>query len=156
LTQLRGKNSRSWSDAIMVARDPRGDCIALLCKLIGLRVVRGDSEHSGWEALSVLARHVERGSCALITADGSGRARRAKVGAVAVASATGMPLVVGADCRPAIFERHKWDSARTPLPFGRVAIAVGKTSSLQLFRDASDIEAARLWLQSALDEGAQN
>ena len=140
----------------MVARDPRGDCIALLCKLIGLRVVRGDSEHSGWEALSVLARHVERGSCALITADGSGRARRAKVGAVAVASATGMPLVVGADCRPAIFERHKWDSARTPLPFGRVAIAVGKTSSLQLFRDASDIEAARLWLQSALDEGAQN
>jgi lysophospholipid acyltransferase (LPLAT)-like uncharacterized protein len=141
--------------AIMVARDPRGDCIALLCKLIGLRVVRGDSEHSGWEALTVLARHVERGSCALITADGGGRARRAKIGAVALASATGMPLVaLGADCRPAIFERHKWDSARTPLPFGRVAIAVGKTSSLQLFRE--DIEAARLWLQSALDEGAQN
>lgn len=137
--------------AIMVARDPRGDCLAWLCRLLGLRVVRGDSEHGGWEALSVLAREVERGMCALITADGGGPAREAKVGAVVLASATGMPLVaLGADCRPAIFELHKWDAARTPLPFGRVAIAVGKSHNLQLFKEAGEVEAARLWLQSAL------
>ncbi|MFY9611473.1 MAG: DUF374 domain-containing protein [Blastocatellia bacterium] len=137
--------------AIMVARDPRGDCLAWLCRLLGLRVVRGDSENGGWEALAVLARQVERGVCALITADGGGPAREAKVGAVALASATGMPLVVlGADCRPAIFERNKWDSARTPLPFGRVAIAAGKPHSLRLFKEAGEVEAARLWLQSAL------
>jgi lysophospholipid acyltransferase (LPLAT)-like uncharacterized protein len=63
-----------------------------------------------------------------------------------------MPLVaLGADCRPAIFERNKWDAARTPLPFARVAIAVGEPRTLQLFREAGDVEAARLWLQSALD-----
>lgn len=138
--------------AIMIARDPRGDCLAWLCKLLGLRVVRGDSEHSGWEALSVLARHVERGVCALITADGGGPAREAKVGAVALASATGKPLfALGADCRPAIFERHKWDAARTPLPFGRVAIAVAKPHTLQLFREADEVEGACLWLREALD-----
>lgn len=143
--------------AIMVARDPRGDCLAWLCRLLGLRVVRGDSEHGGWEALAVLAQQVERGVCALITADGGGPAREAKVGAVALASATGRPLVaLGADCRPAIFERHKWDAARTPLPFGRVAIAVGKPHSSQLFREVGEVEAARLWLQSALDEAADS
>jgi len=141
--------------AIMVARDPRGDCLALLCKLLGLRVVRGDSEHGGWEALSVLAQKLEHGICALITADGGGPAREAKVGAVALASATGMPLfALGADCRPAIFERHKWDTSRTPLPFGRVAIAIGKPRCFQVFREAGEVEAARLWLQSALDAAA--
>lgn len=137
--------------AIMVASDPRGDCLALLCKLLGFRIVRGDSEHGGWEALSVLAQQLEHGMCALITADGGGPAREAKVGAVALASATGMPLfALGADCRPAIFERHKWDAARTPLPFGRVAIAVDNPHYLQLFKEAEEVEAARLWLQSAL------
>jgi lysophospholipid acyltransferase (LPLAT)-like uncharacterized protein len=66
-----------------------------------------------------------------------------------------MPLVaLGADCRPAIFERHKWDAARTPLPFGRVAIAVGKPHSSQLFREVGEVEAARLWLQSALSSAS--
>lgn len=137
--------------AIMIARDPRGDCLAWLCRLLGLRVVRGDSDHAGWEALRILAREVERGTCALITADGGGRAREAKVGAAAIASATGAPLIaLGADCRPAIYERHKWDAARTPLPFGRVALALGGSRKLPLFKDAGDVEAARLWLQSAL------
>ncbi|HEY7544328.1 MAG TPA: DUF374 domain-containing protein, partial [Blastocatellia bacterium] len=102
---------------IMISRDPRGDSLAMLCRMLKLRVVRGDSEERGWEALFMLAREIERGGCALITADGGGPRQVAKVGAVALASATGVPLVaVGADCRPAIFERHKWDQARTPLP----------------------------------------
>lgn len=137
--------------AIMVACDARGDCLAWLCRLLGLRVVRGDSDHGGWEALCALAQEVERGACALITADGGGSAREAKVGAVALASATGMPLVaLGADCRPAIFERHKWDAARTPLPFSRLAIAVGKSRRLQPFGEADEVEAARLSLTAAL------
>ncbi|HEY7547226.1 MAG TPA: hypothetical protein VID27_20195, partial [Blastocatellia bacterium] len=65
----------------------------------------------------------------------------AKVGAVALASATGVPLVaVGADCRPAIFERHKWDQARTPLPFGRIAITIGQARRFPVFIDAASVE----------------
>jgi lysophospholipid acyltransferase (LPLAT)-like uncharacterized protein len=142
--------------AIMVARDPRGDCLAWLCRLLGLRVVRGDGEHGGWEALAVLAGQVARGTCAVITADGGGPARKAKAGAAALASATGMPLLaVGADCRPAIYERRKWDAARTPLPFGRMVIAIGNSRSLHLFEEADEVEAARLWLQSALDSASE-
>ncbi len=141
--------------AIMIARDPRGDCLALFCLLLGLRVVRGESGESGWEALAELAREMARGVCAVITADGGGAARVAKVGAVAFASATGAPLApVGADCRPAIYERHKWDRVRTPLPFGHVAIALGQPRDYPALADLASIEAARRGLQDALNEVA--
>ena len=140
---------------IMVARDPRGDCLALLCRMLGLRVVRGESGEGGWSALAALAREVGRGSCALITADGGGPARSAKVGAVALASATGAPLVaVGADCRPALFERRKWDRARNPVPFGRVTVALGRSQLIPPLDDSSSVERERCRLQSALEESA--
>jgi lysophospholipid acyltransferase (LPLAT)-like uncharacterized protein len=140
--------------AIMIARDPRGDCLALFCRLLGLRVVRGESGESGWDALAQLAREMARG-CAVITADGGGPARVAKVGAVALASATGAPLMpVGADCRPAIYERRKWDRVRTPLPFGHVAIALGQPRDYSALADLASIEAARCGLQDALNDVA--
>jgi lysophospholipid acyltransferase (LPLAT)-like uncharacterized protein len=96
-----------------------------------------------------------RGVCAVMTADGGGPARVAKVGAVALASATGAPLApVGADCRPAIYERHKWDQVRTPLPFGRVAIALGRPRDCPALADLTSIEEARRRLQDALNEVA--
>ena len=114
--------------AIMVARDPRGDSLSLLCRLLGLRVVRGDREQGGWEALAELAGEIERGACATITADGGGPAREAKVGTVALASATGVPLLaLGADCYPALSMPHKWDAPRNPLPFSRLAITVSES-----------------------------
>ncbi|HEX7228406.1 MAG TPA: DUF374 domain-containing protein, partial [Candidatus Binatia bacterium] len=104
--------------AIMISRDPRGDYIALLCRMIGFHVVRGDSEEGGWEALSRLTRELVNGASVVITADGGGPARQAKVGAVVLASAAGVPLIpLTADCHPALVEPHKWDAARNPLPF---------------------------------------
>jgi lysophospholipid acyltransferase (LPLAT)-like uncharacterized protein len=141
--------------AIMVARDPRGDCLSLFCRLLGVRVVRGESGESGWEALAQLAREMARGCCAVITADGRGPASVAKIGAVALASATRAPLIpVGADCRPAIYERHKWDRVRTPLPFGHVAITLGRPRDYPALADLASIEAARRGLQDALNEVA--
>jgi len=141
--------------AIMIACDPRGDCLALFCRLLGLRVVRGESSESGWEALAELAREMARGVCAVITAGGGGPARVAKVGAVALASATGAPLMtVGADCRPAIYERHKWDRVRTPISFGHVAIALGQPRDYSVLADLASIEEARRLLQYALNEVA--
>ncbi len=139
--------------AIMIARDPRGDCLALLCRWLGLRVVRGESGERGWEALAELALDISHGACAVITADGGGPALVAKMGAVALASATGATLVsVGADCRPAIYARHKWDRGRTPLPFGRVSVALGHSRQLSVFKDFASIEEARSWLQESLNE----
>jgi lysophospholipid acyltransferase (LPLAT)-like uncharacterized protein len=98
---------------------------------------------------------IERGACAIITADGGGPARVAKVGAVALSSTTGAPLLaVGADCRPALGQPHKWDAARIPLPFGRVAVALCESHLSPILTDRESIEGARLLLQRALDGAA--
>jgi hypothetical protein len=65
--------------AIMISGDPRGDCLALLCRFLGVEVVRGGGDEGGWEALIQLSSRIDSGKAVLITADGSGPARVAKV-----------------------------------------------------------------------------
>jgi lysophospholipid acyltransferase (LPLAT)-like uncharacterized protein len=140
--------------AILITSDPRGDSLSLLCRMLDLRVVRVTAE-GGWAALSKLASEIEQGACAIITADGLGPARVAKVGAVALSSATAVPiLTAGADCHPAIPMPHKWDAARIPLPLGRVRMAFSEARHCPDFTDSTSIENARLWLEQALNEAA--
>ena len=87
------KRRPPFRTVIMVSHDPRGDSLALLCRMIGFHVVRGDSEEGGWEALLQLARELMNGASVILTADGGGPARQAKVGAIALASAVGVPLI---------------------------------------------------------------
>jgi hypothetical protein len=140
---------------LMVSRDPRGDCVALFCRWLGFKIVRGDAEHGGWKALIEIANEVQNGAGALISPDGGGPPFVARVGAVALASAVGVPLIpVGADCSPSVFERHKWDDARNPLPYGRIAVACGEPLTFPSFEDAASLERARQQLQDALDGAA--
>lgn len=138
--------------AIMIAGDPRGDFLALLCRLLGLEVVRGSDESGGWTALAGLAQTLTRAACVIITADGGGPARVAKIGAVALAAAAGVPLVpIAADCNPAIEETHKWDAARNPVPFCSLTILVGPAQRFEYFKDLASLEQARLWLEHTLN-----
>jgi lysophospholipid acyltransferase (LPLAT)-like uncharacterized protein len=138
--------------AIMIAGDPRGDFLALLCRMLGLKVVRGSDEHGGWTALAELAQALTQGACVIITADGGGPARVAKLGAVALASAAAVPLVpIAADCHPAIQESHKWDAARNPVPFCSLTILVGPAQRFEFFKDLTSLEQARSWLETTLN-----
>ena len=140
---------------LMVSRDARGDCVALFCRWLGFEVVRGDAEHGGWKALIEIANEVHQGAAALISPDGGGPPLVARVGAVALASAAGVPLIpVGADCSPSVFEQHKWDDARNPLPYGRIAVACGEPLNFPSFEDAASLEMAREQLKDALNRAA--
>ena len=137
---------------IMIAGDPRGDYLAMLCRMVGLGVVRGDSESGGREALQQLVNELSNGACVILTADGGGPARIAKVGAVALASSAGVPLIpVAADCHPAIEERHKWDAARNPLPFGKLSVLIGAPLHVGPLLDLRSIEEARSGLEVAIN-----
>jgi lysophospholipid acyltransferase (LPLAT)-like uncharacterized protein len=141
---------------IMISADPRGDYLTILCRMLGLQVVRGDSEERGWEALLQLQREVASGSCVFITADGGGPARTAKVGAVALALTTDVPLIpLSADCHPGIEERHKWDRARNPVPFCRLTLSVGESRRFKPFTDYSTFEQNLEWLEAKLNELGQ-
>jgi lysophospholipid acyltransferase (LPLAT)-like uncharacterized protein len=140
---------------LMVSRDPRGDCVALFCRWLGFEIVRGDAEHGGWKALIEIANEVHNGAAALISPDGAGPPYVARVGAAGLASAVGVPLIpVGADCRPSVFERHKWDDARNPLPYSRIAVVCGEPLTFPWFEDADALERARQQLQEALNRAA--
>jgi len=141
---------------IMVAGDPRGDSLALLCRLLGFQVVRGSSEAGGWEALESLANALAEGACVFLTADGGGPARVVKVGALALASGASVPLLaVAADPYPAIVESHKWDAARNPLPFGSILVALGPSRVFTRFADKNSLEEARGWLNNTLDQAGK-
>ena len=153
LLVIFAKRRPSSRTAIMISRDPRGDYLAMLCRMIGFHVVRGDSEEGGWEALLQLAQELMNGASVILTADGGGPARQAKVGAVALASAVGVPLFpLVADCHPAIAEPHKWDAARNPVPFCSLKILLGLPRTFEPFADVSSVEEARAWLEKTLNE----
>jgi lysophospholipid acyltransferase (LPLAT)-like uncharacterized protein len=137
---------------VMVARDARGDALALLCRMLGFGVVRGGGSNGGWNSLVDLAHKLAEGACIFVTADGGGPARVAKIGAVALASAAGVPLIpLAAHCHPAIEERHKWDAARNPIPFCSVTVSLAASRTFEPFKDPSSIELARKWLQETLN-----
>lgn len=138
--------------AIMIGVNPRGDFLGLLCRMLGLEVVRGSNEQGGWTALAELAQVLKQDACVVITADGDGPARVAKVGAVALASAAGVPLVpIGADCHPAIQQTRKWDTARNPVPFCSLKIIVGPARRFDLANDLASLEQGRSWLEKTLN-----
>ena len=138
---------------ILIAPDPRGDFVAFICSMLGLSVIRGGGDEGGWEALIDLARKIESGASVVITTDGGGPAHVVKVGAIALASATSVPLIpLSADCYPAIAERRKWDAARNPVPFGKVAVAMGEPLRIERLTTGEMIEENRQSLQLALEE----
>lgn len=139
--------------AIMISSDPRGDYLAMLCRMVGFRVVRGSSEEHGWDALLQLGVELSSRGCVFITADGGGPARSAKFGAVALASAAAVPLIpLSADCHPAIEERHKWDRARNPVPFCRLTVLIGEPRAPEFFTDSAAVEETTRWLEASLNE----
>jgi lysophospholipid acyltransferase (LPLAT)-like uncharacterized protein len=145
------------SVAIMVATEPRGDSLEVLCRLLGLQVIRGDWEHHGWHSVLRLARLASDGACVVLTPDGSGPRRLARSGALVLAAAAGVPLVpIGADCHPALREPHKWDQPRNPLPFGHLAIATEAPLEFADFADASAMESARQRLEEALTRASSD
>ncbi|HLA10536.1 MAG TPA: DUF374 domain-containing protein, partial [Pyrinomonadaceae bacterium] len=88
---------------IMISTDPRGDSLALLCRMLGFQTVRGGGDEGGWEALVELSDVLANGASVFVTADGGGPARVVKVGALALASAASVPLLaLSADSYPAI------------------------------------------------------
>jgi lysophospholipid acyltransferase (LPLAT)-like uncharacterized protein len=138
--------------AIMISIDPRGDFLARLCLLLGFIVVRVGGAERRWQALIDLARKIEQGACAVITTDGGGPAHTVKVGALALASATHVPLVpLSANCHPAIVEPHKWDAARNPVPFAKVAVATGEPRTIEPLSSLEVIEQNIQGLQLALE-----
>ncbi|HEU4534137.1 MAG TPA: DUF374 domain-containing protein [Polyangiaceae bacterium] len=138
----------------LVSRSRDGELLARALLGLGLEVARGSSSRGGAAALRAIVRRLRRGGAdAAFAVDGPrGPAGSVRPGALAAARAAGA-LVVPIACaaRPA-FVFRSWDAFELPLPFARVAIALGEP--IDVDRRAALDEPAGPARRTALDEPA--
>ncbi len=135
---------------VLVSKSRDGDLAALLLHHFRFGTIRGSSSRGGREALLEMVEKVKGGGDVAIIPDGPRGPRYvAKGGAVALAKATGAPILpVGVSARPAMTFKS-WDGFILPLPFAKVGILFGVP--LYVVRD-EDTEDARVRLEDALME----
>ena len=110
---------------ILISQHADGELIARVCKHLGAGAVRGSTRRGGLAGLMGMALHA-KSSHLLITPDGPrGPRRRFQIGAVLLASMTGLPLVpVGLTFAPA-WRAPSWDRLLVPKPFGGAYGVIG-------------------------------
>jgi hypothetical protein len=135
---------------VLASRSRDGELVAAFVRRFGLDVVRGSSSRGGAAALRALARAVRAGEDVAVVPDGPrGPACRLQAGIIALAAATGAPIVpLGVAARPAR-RLASWDRFMVPAPFARCAVVFG--AALDVGRDA-DRETQRARVERALQD----
>lgn len=112
----------------LVSRSQDGELVAAVLSLLGIGAARGSSSRGGAAALRAIVRRLRDGWDAAFAVDGPrGPARvvRGDGAALAARLAGGVVVPMAAACaRRHVFARA-WDGFELPLPFSRVAVALG-------------------------------
>lgn len=111
---------------ILTSRSRDGELVVRVLRNLGYRSVRGSSSRGGAEAMHELIVRGRNKDTLVFLADGPrGPARQAKMGAVAAARHTGLPIVpVGAYALCA-GRLRSWDRTALPRPFSRIILSFG-------------------------------
>lgn len=112
---------------VLVSQHRDGERLARLLHYFGFGTVRGSSTRGGVQGLKGLIRAARAGRDLAITPDGPrGPNRELKLGVLAVARLTGLPLVpVGVGVSSA-WRAPSWDGLLVPKPFSTVRVAYGR------------------------------
>jgi len=116
---------RDRDGVVMVSASRDGDLIADTMARFGLRAARGSSTRLGQQALAAMITEINERRCSggIIVDGPRGPAAIAKPGVIALARATGLPIVPGCWwARPSVRFRS-WDQTLIPLPFARLVFA---------------------------------
>jgi lysophospholipid acyltransferase (LPLAT)-like uncharacterized protein len=129
---------------VMVSKSKDGEMQTKICRLFGVKTVRGSSSRSGMAGLLALARNMAEGSAVAMAVDGpKGPVYKAKPGAMMLARTTGLPVVpVTVSCSRYWRLSKAWDEFMIPKPFCRATVALGEP--LKISRDASGQEVQRM------------
>ncbi|HEV7731748.1 MAG TPA: lysophospholipid acyltransferase family protein [Candidatus Binatia bacterium] len=116
---------RDRDGVVMVSASRDGDLIADTMALFGLRAARGSSTRGGRAALDAMADEINATRCSggIIVDGPRGPALIAKMGAITLGAATGLPVVPGAWWARRALRLKSWDGTIIPLPFTRMVFA---------------------------------
>lgn len=137
LLEQRARMKIGW----LISPSVDGELGAMIARRAGGHVIRGSSTHTGARALrDYYQALVKEGISPVITPDGPRGPRfKFKPGAILLAQMSGRPILPMAYAASRAW-RIKWDRFVIPVPFSRVAIAIGPPRYVPRAMDAATLE----------------
>ena len=126
---------------VLVSEHRDGEYLAHLLHHFGFGTVRGSSTRGGVRGLKGLIRSARNGLDLAITPDGpQGPNRELKLGALAAARMTGLPLVPVGVGVTAAWRARSWDGLLVPKPFSTVRVAYGRPHFVARHADQTQMD----------------
>jgi hypothetical protein len=144
----------------LISRHRDGEINAVAARKFGIGTIRGSAarepgrviERGGISAFLKLRAALKRGVSVTLTADLSNTvARRAGIGIIRLARASGVPIAPVALATSRRINIGSWDRASLNLPFGRMAMVVGDFISVPENADDAQLEEKRAELEAELN-----
>jgi lysophospholipid acyltransferase (LPLAT)-like uncharacterized protein len=128
-----------------------GEWMAGIIHRFGYATARGSTSRHAARAALRAKRRLEEGHPVGVTLDGPrGPARVAQLGAIWLAKATRSPVLPFHLEAASHWTAPSWDATQVPLPFTRIAIAIGEPFWVPADADGEGLEASRLELERVL------
>ncbi len=136
---------------VLISQSKDGEIIARIAERLGFVAIRGSSRRGGSEAVRALLEEAGGGRDFGITPDGpTGPPGAFKVGAVYLASQSGLPIIPITVTYRRFWRLNSWDGFQLPWPFTWGVIHAGAPVSVPPGLDASGLESWRLRLEETL------
>lgn len=137
---LLKQRSRGLTVGWLISPSVDGEIGAMLVRRLGGRVIRGSSTHTGAKALrDYYHALVKDNVSAVITPDGPRGPRfKFKPGAILLAQMSGRPILPMSYAASRAW-LIKWDKFVIPVPFSRIALAIGPPRYVPRVTDAATI-----------------
>jgi lysophospholipid acyltransferase (LPLAT)-like uncharacterized protein len=150
---LRAQRGRQLRTGFLISPSVDGELGAMIIRRLGGQVVRGSSSNTGAQALKEYFNALikEKISPALNPDGPRGPRFRCKAGAVLLAQMSGRPLLPLAYCASRAW-LVAWDKFVLPMPFSRIAIAVGSPIAVPRVLDAAGLERMQGEVERALHD----
>lgn len=146
--------------AQLISRHRDGEIVAIAARKLGISTIRGSGardpalllERGGINAFLEMVEALKAGISVAVTAEPPQRiARRAGIGTIKLAQATGAPIVPVAMASSRRVELNNWDRTMIPVPFGRTAFIAGEFIHVPPDADKAVLEEYRQRLESELN-----
>jgi lysophospholipid acyltransferase (LPLAT)-like uncharacterized protein len=150
---LLQQRPRGLSVGWLISPSVDGELGAMMVRRIGGGVIRGSSSHTGARALrDYYQALVKENLSPVITPDGpKGPRFKFKPGAILLAQMSGRPMLPMAYAASRAW-LVKWDKFVIPVPFARIAIAIGKPEYVPRVTDAAGLEKLQADMELRLRE----
>lgn len=143
---------RGFRACYIVSASVDGEVPARVARSWGAEVIRGSAAHTGALVMRDAQQMMKNGVSIVTTSDGPvGPRFEVKTGTVLMARIGGAPLVPIACAAKRAWYMNTWDRFVIPMPFARIAVAVGEPIEVPRDLPMGAIEEIRDRLQTAID-----